>query len=801
MDWKTLYTADELHTKADAAFAAQKRLRRLDGWFRVREIVMRHEKALAEFPPEIRAGRILERIVEELPLSLDENAVFAGTQNDAFARSYALINPNFSVETFEGYCDPLAVYHDIEPSDEFPLERIRRARDHAAQGEFARELREALAPVAREMKEAVFFVEPVTGHVIPDFRPALGGGVAALRDDIARRRETAPPDRRAALDGMAIALDSAIILARRYTTLARDAARVATGARREQLRLIADTCDRVPASGARNLYEAIQSFLLLWQIMCLEQSPNPFAFSVGNIDRILEPYRAEENADRAMAAALFRHFLVFFNVGDRSWAISQNVMIGGKGADGQDLTSGMTFVAADAFFTSNFPQPNLSVKLHAGIPDALYKTMGRFFFTPGRITPSLFNDDALFDILRKRGVAEEDLSDYAIAGCQEPLIAGRENANTTNAWLNLAKILELTLNDGRSALTGEAIGPRWRDLGITSENPGSVLKQLRPAFYRHVEMVLDRMTAAANACTAALARQNVPFLSAFLGGIPTMRDARDTAAPGTPYHGSGCLIHGLSVVADSFTAVDSLIRERPGDAARLLEALRNDFRGAEDLRQYLAACEKFGNNRSAPDDAAREIAGRVSDAVAARRNLLGSPFRPDWSTPSTHLLYGHRTGATPDGRRARAMLGYGVDPLHGAAPSGLGFRILSTRKLPFDRMTGGYASHFGIDAKYFPEKSPEDRGLAFRNRVVAPLFFTGADSPGAPYYLYVNVNTPDMLRRVLAEPKRYAPDGVYIMRIHGTFVNFLDLSPAIQQDILLRLDLESTAMEAAGAPS
>jgi formate C-acetyltransferase len=54
----------------------------------------------------------------------------------------------------------------------------------------------------------------------------------------------------------------------------------------------------------------------------------------------------------------------------------------------------------------------------------------------------------------------------------------------------------------------------------------------------------------------------------------------------------------------------------------------------------------------------------------------------------------------------------------------------------------------------------------------------------------VNVNTPETLRKVLANPSKHAPTGIYIMRIHGTFVNFLDLSPAIQDDIIKRLDME-----------
>ena len=74
------------------------------------------------------------------------------------------------------------------------------------------------------------------------------------------------------------------------------------------------------------------------------------------------------------------------------------------------------------------------------------------------------------------------------------------------------------------------------------------------------------------------------------------------------------------------------------------------------------------------------------------------------------------------------------------------------------------------------------------------MFYNPQNEGTAPFYLYVNVTTPDMLRKVLANPKKYAPSGVYIMRIHGTFVNFLDLSPDIQEDIIKRLDLESTSI-------
>ena len=111
------------------------------------------------------------------------------------------------------------------------------------------------------------------------------------------------------LRAMARSLKCAVKLAHRYAAIAEEKA-----AENEVYALMAHTLRHVPEFGARNTYEAMQSFLLLWQVMCVEQAPNPFAFSVGNADRIFEPYRAADGLTRAEASALFRHFLVFFNV-------------------------------------------------------------------------------------------------------------------------------------------------------------------------------------------------------------------------------------------------------------------------------------------------------------------------------------------------------------------------------------------------------------------------------------------------------------------------------------------------------
>jgi len=324
--------------------------------------------------------------------------------------------------------------------------------------------------------------------------------------------------------------------------------------------------------------------------------------------------------------------------------------------------------------------------------------------------------------------------------------------------------------------------------------PDYTLANIRDVFYDTLDTVLNEMVSAANGASTALSELKVPFLSCFMGGLEYGADMRDTRVQGTKYNGSGCLVHGLSVLADSFIALDCFREAYPNGKELLCDALRHNFEGFEPLRQFLLGCPKFGNNIARVDQEAQQIASRVSQMLRARKNYLGNPFRPDFSSPSTHLTYGYWVGATPDGRKSRDMLGYGVDPLYGEASNGLGFRMLSNMKLPFAQFNGGYASHLGIDPKFFRGSDLPEKGMQFYRNIIQPLFFNPLHTGVAPFYLYVNVTTPETLRKVLENPRKYAPSGVYIMRIHGTFVNFLDLSPEIQQDIITRLDLQSTAI-------
>jgi len=752
-------------------------------WFFVQEIKMREHKAMLKegLTPDTSAGQaeLLCRVVETMPLSIPDGSAVAGSQDVAFSPSYALINPSFKVEEFAGYCDPCAAYSDVAIEDDLTEERVETVKKYWENTDYVKKLYDVYDSYTDYTGEVAFFMEPVTGHTIPDLRPFLKNGISAMK----QQALSSEIEYGAA---MARSLEAVIILAERYRKLALDKAeKCGDSGESSRCLKIAEVLERIPANGASNLHEAIQMFTLLWQIMVLEQAPNPYAFSVGNLDRMLLPYLKETNFNEAVA--LVRHLLCFFQVGNRCWAISQNIMVGGRDEQGNDLTDTMTEVVLDAFFQSNDPQPALSVKVHSETPESLYLNMGRFFFLPGHSTPSLFNDDSVFPMLAKQGTADSDLPDYSIAGCQEPLIMGKASLNTTNTWLNLGKLLELVLNDGKSTISGKQIGPTWQELGY--DNIDEVFADAEGAFFKLLDIVLFKMEAAGNACTELLGHEKpVPFTSSLMDSFASFRDMRDPENPGVRYNGSGCLIHGLGVVADSLIALKSALEKWTADEVR--SALATDFEGYGQMKSFMENQPKYANNVSACDSVAVRIASEVCECISSLRNPAGRAYLADWSTPSTHLLYGYWVGATPDGRSARSMLGYGIDPRPEASRSELPERFLSFRKLPFHSMTGGYASHIGIcpiDAEL--GDSPEAKALWMRDRIIKPLFRLGDGVDNAPYYVYFNIDSAEHLRAVLKDPGELAPSGVYIMRIHGTFVNFLDLSPAIQEDIIKRLEV------------
>ena len=166
-------TAEKITELAKKRFQEERSIDHLEGWFLAKEIMRRCDSEFREDPDSIRIAKTLVEIARELPLWISDYHLFAGTQDDSFARSYALINPAFTVDSFSGYCDPVAVFGDIDPIGDITRERIEDLREYNNHTQFADALRRAYDIAGDSTSEAIFFIEQVTGHLIPDVRPML----------------------------------------------------------------------------------------------------------------------------------------------------------------------------------------------------------------------------------------------------------------------------------------------------------------------------------------------------------------------------------------------------------------------------------------------------------------------------------------------------------------------------------------------------------------------------------------------------------------------------------------------------
>lgn len=749
------------------------RKERFDNWFVLEELKMRSYEETEGLPVPTRRAMMLEKMLLEMPISIEPNDLLVGTLDDIFATSYNLFKPG--LESFDGYLGYGGIYQEVAGA--FERERIERVRDFWLNEEYERTRADLFTrEEQRWMDEAVFFVEPVTGHVIYDAPTVLEEGYSGI---LARVEEKFGAEldleKRAFYEAASIALKSAITFAKLYSNLADAMAGEEKDAqRREELRRISRVLEKVPAGPAESFHEAVQSFWLTYIIMHIEQTPNPYAFSLGRVDQFLYPYyRKDKDAGKITdqdAIELIQNLWTKINVGRKLWGVSQNAVIGGVHSDGTDATNELTYLILDATDDLAIPLPTVTVKSHRNTPPELLDRAVRLLLK-GRGQPTIINDDVVVESKVLSGVSLEDARHSVIAGCQEPLVQGMENARTTASWFSLPKCLELALNDGVSLLTGERIGLPTGTLG---DHPS--YEELRAAFWKQVDFFIEKAVDCANRCDKLMADlRPVPFLSAIMNDC--IEKGRDFRKDGARYNFSGFLCHGLANAADSLAALKKLVYEENRlDAGEVLDALRDNYSSNPALRLTLInRAPKYGNDDDYVDSIAAEIFDHITDTVPRYKNSFGGMFRPGFSTPSTHVLYGMKCGATPDGRRHRETFAFGIGPMQGYNRNGPTAVACSATKFAHARATHGLA---------FSQTLPPATITCAEDVEKLEAFIKSYLDMGGRYIHY-NVQDIETLKDAKVHPEKHRD---IIVRVHGMNAYFVNLDPLIQDDIITRAE-------------
>ena len=615
-----------------------------------------------------------------------------------------------------------------------------------------------------------FFMHTNNGHVISGFENVLRFGYGGLLEKV-REKKNDPSlslEQKDYLEAMRIALEAARHYIRRYAQAARDT-------QSPNLNRIAQGCENIAEKPASGFFEAIQSILLLQELVSMESRSGSLSF--GRVDQMLYPYykkdREEGRISEDEALALIDAWRVKI-AGMMSGY--QNVAIGGCDAAGKFAGNDITRLIMKSTARLRYDQPLLSLRYTKDMPDDYWEEALKLIEL-GDGFPALFNDDVIIRALRKAGVAEEDAWNYGLVGCVEPSIGGKEFSNTEQLRINWAMVLELMMTGGVCRITGDRIA-------LQNPRPLESIRSYEEflAWYRdELEYFIKK---AAHACilmdTVYHKAYPAVLLSSTVEGC--IENSSDACAFGPVYRFSNINNTGMANIVDSLMVIkETVFEKKMMSLSGLNETLAGDFADNEELINFIRmSCGKFGNGEEEPERLMEELVHLAADAINAISNGRGFRFRSGFYSVEWHAGMGAKTGATPDGRKAGTSLANGFCPVQGADTKGPTAVINAVTRCDHTKFANGMV----LDLKFNPSflKNPVHRNL-FR-----PLADTYFEQGGME--LQFNIVSRETLIAAQKDPHKYRN---LIVRVSGFSAYFASLYKPLQDEIIARTEYTETA--------
>ncbi len=616
-------------------------------------------------------------------------------------------------------------------------------------------------------------------------------GFLDLKNDIRQSRaalddvnDPQAQDKREELDGMDIAADALILYAQRYADLLEAAAARATDAeRKEELAQMARNCRRVPANPPETFWEALQYYWFVHIGVITEINPWD-SFNPGRLDQHLWPFYQRDLAAGRLTEERARELLGSFWVKFHNHPAPSKVgvtaaesgtytdfaliNVGGLDAQGNDAVNDLSYMILDVIEEMRMVQPSSMAQISKKNPDRFLRRVLRVVRT-GFGQPSIFNTDAIVQELTRQGKRIEDAREGGASGCVEAGAFGRE-AYILTGYMNLPKILELTLHNGFDPRTGKQLGPRTGTV-----ESFATFDDLLQAYEKQVRHVCDIKMRGNNVIERMFARHApVPFLSLVID---------DCIAKGLDYHAGGARYNtsyiqgvGIGTLTDALSSIKwNVFENRRLALPELVKALDANFKGHEEFRRVaLEETPKYGNDDDRADDLTRRAFDIYYNAVEGRPNTRGGEHHVDMLPTTCHVYFGSVTGALPDGRPAGEALSEGISPVQGADHKGPTAVVRSAAKLDHLR-TGGTL----LNQKFTPSLLENDANLENVLHLVRGYFRMDG------HHIQFNVVDADLLREAQKHPEKHRD---LIVRVAGYSDYFVNLSVALQNEIIHRTE-------------
>ncbi len=791
-------------------------------------------------PIIVRRAKAFSHILKNIPITIREDELIVGSATKS-PRSCQVF-PEFSYEWLEKEFDTV----ETRSADPFYIsednKRILREVYKYWKGNTTSELATSYMAdeTIRAMEHNIFtpgnYYYNGVGHVTVKYEKVLEVGYEGIIKEVKEelsKCNVADEDyakRSHFLKSVIESCEAVIDYANRYAELALNMAKECKDNNRKvELLQIASNCARVPAKGARNFYEACQSFWFVQMLLQVESSGH--SISPGRFDQYMYPYyKADLDAGKItkeFAQELMDCIWVKLNdlnkvrdagsaEGFAGYGLFQNLIVGGQDAGGIDVTNDLSFMAIEASMHVMLPQPSLSVRVWNGSPHELLIKAAKLTRT-GIGLPAYYNDEVIIPSLLNRGLTLADAREYNIIGCVEPQKAGKTDGWHDAAFFNMCRPLELVFSNGYDK--GELVGVETGDV-----TKMKTFEEFYDAYKKQMKYCIELLVNADNSIDMAhMERCPLPYLSSMVDDC--ISRGKSVQEGGAIYNFTGPQGFGIANMADSLYAIKKLVfDEKKVTLAEYKDALENNYgRGIslerveeltrevikelendghainaevvaqvsatialdsldnskkakyDKLLEMIEAVPKFGNDIKEVDQFARDVAYVYTKPLENYKNPRGGQYQAGLYPVSANVPLGAQTGATPDGRLAYTPVADGVSPSAGKDVNGPTAAANSVARLDHGIASNGTL----FNQKFHPSVLAGRTGLEAFVNFIRGYF----DQKGS--HIQFNVVSRETLIEAQKYPEKYK---TLVVRVAGYSALFTSLSRSLQDDIINRTE-------------
>lgn len=591
-------------------------------------------------------------------------------------------------------------------------------------------------------------------------------------------------EKKSELEAMEICCDAIIIYGKRYAEYARAlAAKSKDKNEKEELLLIAENCDIVPAKKPQNYHQALQMYWFVHVAVTTELNIWD-AFSPGRLDQHLYPFykRDIENGilSKERSRELLECFWIKFNnqpappkVGvtlkeSSTYTDFVNINTGGITKDGSDGVNEVSYLILDTMDELKILQPSSNVQISRKTPQKFLKRACEIS-RKGWGQPAFYNTEAIVQELLQMGKSIEDARGGGASGCVETGAWGKECYNLTG-YLNLPKILQITLYNGFDNMSGKQIG---LELGYAKDFEN--YEQLFQAFKKQLNYIID-IKIKGNNIIEAIYSKNMPspFLSIIIDDC--ILKGMDYNSGGARYNTSYIQGVGIGTITDCLSAIKyNVFDKKKFTMEQLMNAMDDNYENHEFIRGLiLNKTPKYGNDDDYSDSIMKEVFESFYLEVTGRKNVKGGVYRIDMLPTTCHIYFGEVIGATANGRLKNKPVSEGISPEKGADINGPTAVIKSAAKMDHLK-TGGTL----LNQKFTPEVVSGEGGLSNMANLIKTYFnFEG-------HHIQFNVIDRKTLLNAQNNPDEYKD---LIVRVAGYSDHFNNLSKVLQDEIIERTE-------------